>query len=209
MPVWLLLFALPAVAVAADADAPALLKTYCVGCHSPANRQAGLDLTTREKLIQGGDRGAAIGPGDPDASALMQRLRYTVKPGMPLNSKPLPAESIAKIADWIKQGAPYPEPLAPQITKRAGDSTHWAFQKPVKAPVPKTKSDSWVRNPIDSFLAADWEARQLTHAPEADGRVLLRRVYLDLTGLPPTVEEVQAFLHDQSPDWYDRRVDQL
>src|SRR5260370_8518567 len=107
MSVWLLLFALPAVAAAADADAPALLKTYCVGCHSPANRQAGLDLTTREKLIQGGDRGAAIVPGDPDASALMQRLRYTLQPGIPLNSKPLPPQSIPTTPDPITPAPPY------------------------------------------------------------------------------------------------------
>jgi hypothetical protein len=209
MAVGLMVILAMAVAAAAQPDAPTLLKTYCAGCHSPSNHMGGFDVTTREKLIQGGDRGPGIVPGNPEESAIIQRMRHTIQPGMPFNAKPLPAEVIGKIAEWVKQGAPYSGPLVPQTAKTAGDPNHWSFRKPVKAPVPKTKEDSWARNPIDSFLLADWEARNLKHAPGADRRVLLRRVYMDLTGLPPTTAEMHAFLADTRPDAYERTVDQL
>lgn len=195
---------------AAASDGPAILKTQCVACHNPTNRQGGLDVSTRERLLQGGDRGPGIVEGNPAASAVIQRIRQTVKPGMPLGGKPLDADSIAVLEHWIKDGAAYREPLAPQTAGgRAKAVDHWAFRKPIRPATPKTRLDSWVRNPIDSFLAADWEKNGLKHASEASPRVLLRRLYLDLTGLPPTPEEMRAYLVDRSPQAYERKVDEL
>jgi hypothetical protein len=195
---------------AAVSDGPTILKTQCVACHNPANRQGGLDVSTRERLLQGGDRGPGIVAGDPAASAVIQRVRQTVQPAMPMGGKPLDAGSIAILEAWIKGGAVYGEPLAPQTAGgRAKAVEHWAFRKPVRPAVPKTKLDGWVRNPIDAFLAADWEKNGLKHAGEASPRVLLRRLYLDLTGLPPTPAEMRAYLADRSPRAYERKVDEL
>lgn len=195
---------------AAASDGPTILKTQCVGCHNPGNRQGGLDVSTRERLVQGGDRGPGIVEGDPAASAVIQRVRQTVQPAMPLGGKPLDGDSIAILEKWIREGAQYREPLAPQTGRgRTKAAEHWAFRKPVRPAVPKTRLDSWVRNPVDSFLAADWEKNGLRHAGEASPRVLLRRLYLDLTGLPPTPTEMRAFLADKSPRAYERKVDEL
>lgn len=129
---------------------------------------------------------------------------------MPLGGKPLPEEQIVILEKWITEGAPFAEALAsPAAVKKPVAVDHWAFKKPVRPATPNTKSAAWVRNPIDAFLAADWEANKLEHAGEADQRVLLRRLYLDLTGLPPTPEEMRAFLADKSPKAYENKVDEL
>ena len=119
----------------------------------------------------------------------------------------LSEEQIARIREWINAGAPYDGPLNAKAARRI--SSHWAFQAPKKPPVPQVKNAALVRNPIDAFIAAEQEKRQLHPMPPADKRVLLRRVYLDLIGLPPTPDEVQAFLADNSRDAYEKVVDSL
>src|SRR5262249_55560397 len=124
---------------------------------------------------------------------------------MPPEGQPLTEKQVALIKAWIDQGAKAPADEKPEADPRA----HWAFQKPERPPVPLVKNAAWVRNPVDAFLAAGHEKRGLTRAPPADKPLLLRRVYLDLIGLPPTREELHAFLDDPSPDAYEKVVERL
>jgi mono/diheme cytochrome c family protein len=193
-----------------------LLEQKCVSCHHPgAGKAGGLDLTSREKLLEGGDHGPVVTLDNPDSSVLLARLRHTASPGMPFNQPQLTAESIENVVKWLHEGAHYDSPIEARSAARAG-SDHWAFQKPVKAPLPKLTGPlaSWVNNqgsnnPVDALLAARWEEKGLQPSPEADRRTLLRRVYIDVTGLPPTPEQTDAFLKDRSPNAYEKVVDSL
>ena len=182
-----------------------ILEANCVRCHNSQNRRSGFDLSTRESLLRGGDTGAVIVPGDAKSSVLYKRISHLEQPGMPFGGQKLPDAAIAQIAEWINSGAPYDAPLA---VGKAG-MTHWAFKVPVRPPVPEVKNPAWVRNPIDAFIAAAQEKRGLKPVPAADKRTLLRRVYLDLIGLPPTPDEMNAFLADSSKDAYEKVVDKL
>ena len=182
-----------------------LLEANCVRCHNSQIKRSGFDLSTREALLRGGDTGAVIVPGDAKSSVLYKRISHLEQPGMPFGGQKLPGAAIAQIADWINAGAPYDAPLA------AGKAalSHWAFKLPERPAVPEVKNRAWVRNPIDAFVAADHEKRGLKPVAAADRRTLLRRVYLDLIGLPPTPEEMNAFLADNSKDAYEKVVDKL
>src|SRR5205823_1447264 len=138
---------------------------------------------------------------------------HEIQPGMPYKGVKLSADAIGRIAGWIDAGAPFSEkPLRlsgrSQIISKSGN-THWAFQGPIRPAVPTVKNAGWVRNPIDAFIAAEHEKRGLKAAPEAEKRVLLRRVYIDLIGLPPTRVEMDAFLADHSSNAYEKVVDHL
>ena len=182
-----------------------LIETNCVKCHNAQLKRSGLDLTTHESLLRGGDTGPVVVPGDAKASVLYKRVSHMEQPAMPFGGQKLPDGAIAQIADWINAGAPYDAPLA------AGKAqlSHWAFKMPERPPVPEVKNRAWVRNPIDAFVAAGQEKRGLKPLAVADKRTLLRRVYLDLIGLPPTPAEMNAFLADNSKDAYEKVVDKL
>ena len=188
-----------------------LLEQKCVSCHhSGAGKASGLDLTSREKLLEGGDHGPVVTLENPESSVLISRLRHTAKgAGMPLNQPQLPDESIAKVTAWLRAGAHYDAPI--EVAKAPVKSDHWAFQKPVRPALPALKAPlaSWSKNPIDILLAAAWQEKGLQPAPEADRRTLLRRVYIDVTGLPPTPDQIDAFLKDKSPNAYEKVVDAL
>ena len=191
-----------------------ILETKCLACHGGKFKQAGLDISTRESLLRGGDEHSDIViPGNASASLLVKKIRHSDDPGMPYQGDKLPADTIAKIERWINTGAPYAEPLnvANSETQPAflHGSDHWAYQKPVRPPVPAVNNTSWVRNPIDAFLAAEHDKRKLTPLAEAGKRTLARRVYLDLTGLPPTPGELRDYLADDSPAAYETLVDAL
>ncbi|MFN7922879.1 MAG: DUF1549 domain-containing protein [Bryobacteraceae bacterium] len=182
-----------------------LLEEKCTGCHfKGSGRKSGLDLTSREALLQGGDHGAGIVPGDPDASLLIRRLRHEKKPGMPFDGPQLEPAVIASVAEWVRLGAPFASALRqPDLSKVQKRIEHWAWKKPVQSPIPAGQ------HPVDALLALEWSKRGLKPSPQADKRTLLRRLYLDLTGLPPTLEESRAFVADNSPGAYERVVDQL
>lgn len=188
-----------------------LLEQKCVSCHHPgAGKASGFDLTSREKLLEGGDHGPVVVLDNVESSALVQRLRHTGKgAGMPFNQPQLPAESINKVVTWLRAGAHYDSPAVAAQGEIKSD--HWAFRKPAKVPLPQLTGSLSGRskNPVDILLAAKWQEKGLQPSPEADRRVLLRRVYIDVTGLPPTPEQVDAFLKDRSPDAYERVVDSL
>ena len=185
-----------------------LLETQCLNCHGAGQvKRSGFDLSTRDGLLRGGDTGPAVVPGNARESALYKRVSHEVQPGMPFQAAKLSEEQVSRIREWINTGAPYDGPLNAKVAHRI--SSHWAFQAPGKPSVPQVKNAAFVRNPIDAFIASEHEKRQLRPMPPADKRVLLRRVYLDLIGLPPTQDEVQAFLADNSRDAYEEVVDSL
>ncbi len=184
-----------------------LLAENCYVCHSSAGNVAmgGLRGDSREGLLAGGVRGPAVIPGDPDGSPLIRAVRYQDEQlAMPPTGQLAGAE-IAALERWVELGAPWG--VVP-----AGDQTggvHWSFAA-VREPSPPAVRDAvWVRSPIDSFVLAKLEAEGLRPAPEADRRTLIRRVFFDLIGLPPTPEEVAGFLADGTPEAYATVVDRL
>ncbi len=178
-----------------------LLSDHCYACHGPdeAKRKAGLRLDLKASAfaeLKSGHR--AVVPGDPERSAVVQRLTSPdpdeVMPP-PQHRKPLSAEQISLIARWVEEGAVWKD--------------HWAFVPPPPPPLPSVRDPAWPANAIDRFILARLEQEGLAPAPAADRPALLRRVTLALTGLPPTPEEVDAFVKDPSPDAYERVVDRL
>jgi hypothetical protein len=189
-----------------DRVAP-LLSQRCLGCHG-ARRRGGLDLSTRAGLLRGGDGGPGLDRDHPADSALLAVVAGP-KPRMPRDGEPLTAAEVADLRRWVEAGAPWPEgrTLRPEPPRPSRD--WWALKPVVRPAVPKVAGADKVRNPIDAFLLARLEAAGLTFAPEADRRTLLRRVTFDLTGLPPTPDEVDAFLADRSADAYEKVVERL
>lgn len=188
--------------VDAARDVLPVLKAHCYLCHSGDRKQGGLRLDSRAFLLQGGVSGNAIAPGNAVGSLLLARLRGEGgKPRMPLGFAPLSDAQIARIRRWIDQGANWPE--------AAPATQHWAYVRPVRPAAPAVRNRAWVRNPIDAFVLARLEKAGLQPSPQADRVTLLRRVTLDLTGLPPTPKEVDAFLADRSSTAYETVVDRL
>lgn len=192
-----------------------LLESHCVQCHGGEKSKGGLDLTTRESLLRGGESGTAAIPGKPRESLLYLQVTHQKQPGMPYKQDKLPADAIERIADWITAGLPFDrtlqntKPTTAEFAFSDTDRKHWAFQ-PVKREAPPTLTDgSWVKNPIDQFVLAELEANGIVPTPAASKEQLIRRVTFDLIGLPPTPSETDAFVNDSSPDSYRKLVDQL
>ena len=178
-------------------DVRPILSAKCFKCHGPDLRKAGLDLQSREaaiKTLRSGDR--AIVPGDPAKSTLLARITLHDGPErMPPKGDALSKKEVETLRAWITQGATYEQ--------------HWAYVAPVRRPAPALKNPAWVRVGFDAFVLARLEKEGLAPTPEADRATLLRRVTLDLTGLPPTPQEVRNFLADTRADAYERVVDRL
>jgi hypothetical protein len=193
-----------------------LLTDNCFRCHSKETKQkAHLRLDSRTAMLKGGDSGSVLKPGDPEGSLIIKAVRYTGTIKMPKNSK-MPDEAIADLTAWVKMGAPWPGGDEKDTTTNAPKefdlkerSKHWAFQPLKPGEPPAVKNTAWPRNAIDRFVLAKLEAKKLTPAAPADKRTLLRRVTFDLTGLPPSPAEIDAFLADESPDAYENVVDRL
>ncbi|HLV79051.1 MAG TPA: PSD1 and planctomycete cytochrome C domain-containing protein [Chthonomonadaceae bacterium] len=200
-----------------EAQVRPVLIRRCFDCHGPTQQMGGLRLDSRAALLKGGGRGPALVPGDPEKSHLIQAIRYGGALKMPPTGK-LPANEIAALTAWVQMGAPWPATAVthPAKTGPGGDyvlseaqKRFWSFQ-PVRPPrLPAVKNKAWVRSPIDRFVLAKLEAKGLSPSPPADRATLIRRVTLDLTGLPPTPQEVDAFLADKSPDAYEKVVDRM
>ena len=187
-----------------------LLIRRCYSCHSSRATppKGGLRLDTRQGWQTGGDSGTAIRPGRPDQSLLIRAIRYRDDSlQMPPKQK-LPAEEIRILERWITNGAVDPRTGNPS-TGRRGTGDHWAFQ-PLSAGSPPTEAGShWSRTPVDRFILARLTAAGLTPSPPADRRTLIRRLCFDLTGLPPSPEQVATFLGDTRPGAWERLVDRL
>ncbi len=199
-------------------DIEPVLQGSCWKCHGSAIQLSKLDLRTREAALKGGEKGPAIVPGKAEESKLYRLVSGLEKPAMPMDGK-LTAEQISIIKEWINQGAPWEAtsagkqdstsqltaledmPIPPEARK------YWAFQKPVRYPVPAVSAD--LRNPVDRFLEKTRLEKGLKAAPRADRIMLLRRAYMDLIGLPPTPAEAAEFLADNSPHAWERLIDKL
>ena len=169
-------------------------------------QRAGLRLDVKSIALKGSENGPVIVPGDSAKSRLIH-LVAGLNPNkiMPQAGDRLTAEQVGLLRAWIDQGAHWPDGLDPVNEKR----NHWAFKAPVRPSEPKLRNAKWVRTPIDAFIAAQHEKYGLAPAPEASRRVLIRRLFLDLTGLPPSPEEIESFLADASSNAYERLVDKL
>ena len=192
-------------------DIAPLLAQSCYQCHGPRKAAGQLRLDVKRLAMKGGISGETIIPGKSGESRLIKRvLGEGGESRMPLGGDPLTPQQIDLLRRWIDQGAVWPEAEpAGAATTESGLPKHWAYAKPVQAPLPKVSRGDWVRNPIDAFVLARMEKEGLTPSPRASKEMLLRRVYLDLIGLPPTLAEVDAFLADSSPDAYEKVVDKL
>ncbi|MBC7818701.1 MAG: DUF1549 domain-containing protein, partial [Planctomycetaceae bacterium] len=190
-------------------DVKPLLTAKCIACHGGLRQKGNLRLDTAKLAMKGGDSGPAIVVGDSTKSVLIEAvLGANGRTKMPIEGEPLKPEQIELFRRWIDAGAKLPddEPVA-------DPRDHWAFKKParpqmpVRPPIENQKSK--IENPIDAFIAAEHESRGLTSLREADKATLLRRVFIDLIGLPPTSDELHEFLNDNAPDAYERVVDGL
>jgi hypothetical protein len=196
-----------------------ILAQHCGRCHSTQAKKlkARLLLDSQAGLLKGGDGGPVIVPGQPDRSRLIDAVRYqNVDLRMPPRGK-LPESAIADLTHWVQMGAPWPRetswpsstPTSPVFDLQKRKQAHWAWQPIRQTPPPAVKDRRWPRDPIDAFLLAHLEEKELAPAPPADRRTLIRRVYLDLIGLPPTPTEVDAFVNDDSPAALEKVVDRL
>jgi hypothetical protein len=186
-------------------DVKPVLKANCFACHGALKQEASLRLDAAALIRKGGESGAAIVAGKSGESVLIDAVTGSADfDRMPKDGKPLAPEQIDLLKQWIDEGAKAPdEPIPPDARK------HWAFQPPVRPQVPAVKNAAAGGNPIDCFLAAEQERRELTPVPPTEKATLLRRVSIDLIGLPPTRAELHAFLADGAPDAYEKVVDRL
>jgi hypothetical protein len=191
-----------------------VLAEHCYECHSAKAEKVkgGLLLDTRAGVAKGGASGAVVVPGKPEESLLIQIVKGSVGDldAMPPRKSggPLKPEQIAALEEWVRLGAP--DPRTGETVNVPDPRTHWAFVPPRSPEVPEIRQPGWViRNPIDSFIGARLQEKGLHPAPEADRRTLLRRITFDLTGLPPTPEEMREFLSDPSPRAYETAVERL
>jgi hypothetical protein len=190
--------------------APVIVKN-CLGCHNAGEARAGLDLTHRDGLLKGGKGGPVVVPGNPDESRLIERVAEGSMPPKKAG-KPLPAEEVAALRDWVRSGAAWPagrvlSPFELTTDRRAGYD--WWSLQPLAPPRPPLSPGDAAQNPIDAFVLARLRQNGLTLAPPADRVTYLRRAKYDLLGLPPTPGEVDAFVADTAPDAYERLIDRL
>ena len=187
-------------------DIRPILEANCNQCHGADQSMNGLRLDTREAALKGGQSGPAILPGD-GSSSLLYRKIVGDAPGspMPLTGS-LPRDQVEMIRAWLDQGAPWTQPIDGTGATR---KKHWAYVKPVRPDLPTVKNPAWIRNSIDRFILARLEQEGLEPSPEASRETLIRRATLDLIGLPPTPQEVDAFIEDERPLAYEHLVDRL
>jgi mono/diheme cytochrome c family protein len=181
---------------------------HCYGCHGPKRQEAAFRLDHKPTALKGGDLGPAIVPGK-SADSLIVHLVAGLREDvgrMPRKGEPLTETQIALLRAWIDQGAVWPD----DASAKSGDSkNHWAFKTPSRPEPPAVRNPKWVRTPIDNFVLSRLDKEGLKPSPEADRATLLRRLSLDLIGLPPTIAEIDAFLADKSPEAYQSQVERL
>jgi len=200
-----------------EKDVLPILKANCYQCHGNGKLKGGLDLRRRDSILTGGDLGPAAKLDKPLESHIIQAINYTEGLEMPPKGK-LPPEQIVILTKWVKDGLPFPEQkIEPKVEApkhkggvvTAESRNYWAYKKVVRPDAPKVKDTSWVKNPIDAFILSKLEEKGLKPAPEADKLTLVRRIYFDLTGLPPTPEQIDTFMKDSSPKALEALIDRL
>ena len=182
----------------------------CYACHGPSQQMNGLRLDQKGAALKGGYSGAVILPGNSGASRLIERVT-SGKEGfrMPPGDSPVPAAEIELLRQWIDEGAAWEEFSKPASATLPGKEKHWSFQPVGRPPLPKVSDASWARNAVDHFVLAKLDAKGLKPSPEAETTTLIRRVYFDLIGLPPSPAEVEAFVNSPSGRAYEKVVDRL
>ena len=194
-----------------EKDVLPIFQMHCVNCHGKSKQEGGLDLTTQASRLTGGDSGPVLIPGKPGKSLLYARVLAREMPPLDEIRPPTTAE-VETLRHWIEAGAPADSPSGAQVQEPAlsqEDRDFWSFCPPQRPEVPNVRQQDLVRNPIDAFLLRQLEAKDLSFSPEAEPHVLLRRAYLDLTGMPPTPAETQAYLEDQRAPAYEDLIDRL
>ncbi|MBI4602882.1 MAG: PSD1 domain-containing protein [Planctomycetes bacterium] len=209
----LVAFPAPGARAAADfrRDVRPILARRCHRCHGAAKRESGLRLDAAGAILHGGNRGPAVAPGKSSASLLIDAvLGRGEAPAMPPEGARLEREEVAVLERWIDEGAAAPpgDEAPPDDRARAG-AAHWAFQPVRRTVPPAVRRTAWARGPIDAYVLARLEAEDIAPSPEAHRATLIRRLSLDLTGLPPSAEEVEELERDESPDALERAVDRL
>lgn len=195
-------------AVDFERDIAPLLRQKCQGCHGPRTQMSGFRLDSREGALKGGYSGAVIVPGNSGASLLLRLVSGEGQKRMPPAGPRLTDREISLLREWIDAGVPWGEVPAP-LDRGDPRPSHWSFQPISRPDPPKVADECWIRNEIDRFVLARLQRDNIQPSPEADRRTLIRRVTLDLTGLPPSNAEVAEFLRDDRPDAYERLVDRL
>ena len=191
-----------------------ILAGTCQKCHGAEKQKGGLRLDSRESALKGGESGAAVVPGKPTESPMIDAVNYRGLE-MPPNGKLNPGD-IAALAEWVKIGTPWPaeKPHAAasrrsEFTITEEDRRYWALQPVGNPPVPKVRRTDWVANPIDAFVLAGLERKGLAQIHPRARALFIRRLYYDLIGLPPTPEAIDTFVADHSAPAYERMVDEL
>src|SRR5687768_12448218 len=187
-----------------DRDIKPILANRCYECHGEKKQKSGIRFDRKASVFDGGDAGKPlIIPGKGSDSILLQRVTTDDEDEvMPPKGDRLSAEQITLLRSWIDAGAVWPE-------EKVADKKHWAYEKPVRHALPKVSDSKWPQNPIDYFVLERLDREKLKPSPEAERAILLRRVTLDLIGLPPTLDEVEQFVSDRSPRAYEKVVDRL
>ena len=188
-------------------DIQPIFQTHCYACHGPKQQESSYRLDHKETALKGGELGPAIVPGKAGESPLLKYVGGLDKDvRMPPEGDRLSAEQVGLLRAWVEQGATWPESASVQLRD---PRSHWAFLPPVRPELPDVKNKAWARAPIDRFILARLEQENLAPAAEADKTTLLRRLYLDLLGLPPSPRQVDAFLADPSAGAYEKQVEAL
>jgi len=192
-----------------------LLDAHCFSCHANGKSKGGLSLVSREAMLKGGDSSQpAVVPGRPEQSPLITAVRYNDTVKMPKKYK-LKDDDVAVLVAWVQRGAPWAAATGAATIRTAGDAIRpedrafWSFRPVADPPLPAVKDAKWYKRPLDRFILAKMEANSLHPVAPADKRTLLRRATFDLIGLPPTPEEIDAFLADESSDAFAKVVDRL
>ncbi len=188
-----------------------VLVEKCLSCHGPEKPKSGLRLDTRDSLFKGGQSGAAVVVGKPKDGLLLKAISHTDKDLKMPPSGRLSDREIAALTKWVELGAPWPDRLvlaSPNAIAQAA-AKHWSFLPVKRPPLPVSREPKGSGHPIDAFVLAKLSERKLSLSPRADKRTLVRRATFDLHGLPPTPREVEAFVRDESPDAYEKLIDQL
>ena len=201
-------YAVPLIAEPVDypGQVKPILRQHCFSCHGPIKQEGGLRLDSGRLIMQGGESGAALVAGKPSESLLLERvLEQDSELRMPQQAEPLEAEQIDVLRRWIAGGADFPRQDSPAPDPRL----HWSFQKPVRSDLPRSVARAWRDHPVDRFISAGHKSAGVRPVPLAGPEQLVRRVYLDLVGVPPTREELHQFLADPSELAYRQVVDRL
>ncbi len=187
-----------------------LLIARCIECHGPDRQESGLRLDSRAGWMKGGERGPAIQPSDPASSLLLLAVKHDA-PDLRMPEERLSDAEIAALEKWIREGAVDPRET-PEVSAKhvvSDPKTFWSFQPVRDIDPPAVGNPNWIQTPVDAFILAQLDANGLKPTPRSDGRTLIRRAYFDLIGLPPTPEQVDAFVCDPSPEAWARLINQL